>query len=147
MSALVKRRERSAWFNDYTNLYKALKHATRPFDLVETFDLRFDSFDDGLRRYTEHWWRVDYHYRKFHQFRQAANQQGLLDPVQQRVEGHYVNRFLLPLANNWQQKVDALPLWRSDSLPAQTGFFERMVLPYVAAGQKGVRHHFRRAAL
>jgi uncharacterized protein (TIGR02687 family) len=136
VAALVKRRERSPWFDDYTDLYKALKHAGRLFDLVETFDLRFDSFDDGLRRYTEHWWRADYHYRKFHQFRQAANQQGLLDPVEKRAEGYYVNRFLLPLANYWQEKVDAVPVWSSDILPAQTKFFERLVRPYVTAGQK-----------
>ena len=135
-TALVKRRERSVWFDDYADLYQALKHASRLLDLVENVDLRFDSLDEALRRYTELWWRVDYHYRKFHQFRLAANQQGLLDAVEQRVEGSYVNRFLLPLANQWQQKVDAQPVWRSEALPAQAQFFERVVRPYVAAGQK-----------
>jgi uncharacterized protein (TIGR02687 family) len=138
VAALVKKRERSAWFADYADLYQSLRHAARLSELVETFDLRVDSFDDGLRRYTENWWRADYHYRKFHKHRIAANQQGMLDAVEQCIEKLYVNRFLLPLANHWQQKVDALGAWSSSTLPPQAGFFERVARPYVAAGQKVV---------
>ncbi|MEI6314957.1 MAG: BREX-1 system phosphatase PglZ type A, partial [Syntrophus sp. (in: bacteria)] len=51
-------------------------------------------------------------------------------------EKTYVNNFLLPLTDQWSDRIRELTQWSSDALPPQTTFFNRYVQPFLEKGQK-----------
>jgi len=59
-----------------------------------------------------------------------------MEPVVEWVEGSYLNNFLLPLSDQWSDRIASLPSWDFGGVPAQSRFFEEEVRPFVEKGQK-----------
>lgn len=93
--AIIERRARSVWFGKYEPLYEALNHAADMLALVGAVDFHVDNFDQAINRYRTVWWRIDHHYRKFHAYRRASTQPGLLEEIEREVEKRYLNGYFL----------------------------------------------------
>lgn len=133
---IVEKRTRSVWYSKYGDLYQAIDHAGEFLEIISVIDLSATSTAEAARFYTAHWWRVDYHYRRFHEYRRSAHQAGLLEPVEKAIEGHYVNNFLVPLATRWETLLDTETSWPPKGLSSQAGFFQEVVKPSAGDGQK-----------
>jgi uncharacterized protein (TIGR02687 family) len=104
--------------------------------LLKSVDLSVDSIDSGLERYTATWWRLDQAYRLCIANLRAYNQSGLTKGIRAWVENHYVNSFLLPLADHWSERLAQLTQWQATALPRQREFHMRYVQPTIAQGKR-----------
>ena len=136
LRAAIQQRRASYWRTAHASGYEALEHAVSLRELLENMDLTVDSIDAGIRRYTASWWRIDTAYRRFFEHYRAYGQVQVLESTREWVEAHYVNDFLLPLADRWSDRVRALDRWSADAVPLQRQFFDTWVEPFRSKGQK-----------
>lgn len=132
----IQQRRESFWRESHAHGYDALEHAVDLRELIGAADLQLESLEAGARRYATTWWQVDMEYRlAIHHLREYGHTQ-VMEPVREWVEKHYLNDFLLPLAERWSDLVTPLDRWACEGIPAQRRFFETYVQPFRAKGQK-----------
>ena len=134
--SILQTRRRSPWFEQYEPYYQAVASAAQFFDASAQIDPVITSLDDGLRKYSQTWYRLDLHYRHFIQHLQTVAQPDILKPLFEQVENHYVNRILKPLNDRFQEAIDALNHWESPGYPPQTAFFDKYVRPLLDDNKK-----------
>ena len=132
----LTQRRTSFWRESHAHGYDALEHAITLRELLAKADLTVESIDDGLRRYTQTWWRIDTAYRRCMYHLRQYQQVTLMEPIKEWVESHYINDFLLPLADRWSDQVRSLSSWTANELPPQRRFFDTWVEPFRSRGQK-----------
>ena len=131
----VRNRRSSHWYDNYRHHYAAIESAASFLEAINSATLEMDSFDDGIRRYTQSWWQVDSLYRQFVFHSRESNSTTLFEGLSQLVEQHYSNRFLLPLGDRWQGIVDQSEKWAPPS--AQKDFFlTKVQTPFLAKSKK-----------
>jgi uncharacterized protein (TIGR02687 family) len=132
----IAQRRNSFWRTAHVAGYEAIEHATTLRELLDGVELTAESIDAGLQRYVQGWWRIDTAYRRcIYQLRRYQQVQ-LMKPIQTWVESHYVNDFLLPLADRWSDLVRPLEKWSCDELAPQRRFFDTWVEPFRSRSQK-----------
>ena len=134
--SLIRARKESYWYKDFKNEYEAVKHGFRLLGLMDKTDLNVDSIDDGIRRYSKHWFKLDQHYRKFIYHFQSSRQISLLEKLNEQVENQYVNNFLLKVNNNWQKVVDQCTRWDTVSFNLQRKFYSKYIVPFINNNKK-----------
>ena len=117
-------------------LYRALGIAAELVEMLPKLDLTIESFDAGLEKYAQGWWRADQLYRKFIFYYGESGQTAVLEKLAERVAGLYVNEFLGKLALRWQEWVDRCPQWGSTKVPGQRELVARFLQPQIADGRK-----------
>ena len=133
----IRNRSSSCWFEKHQHGYRALEQAITFRGLLAKADLQVPSFEEGLQRYCNGWWRLDQAYRRCIVHARAYQQPGLLKPLRDWLEAQYVNNVLLPLTNRWSDQVSGLSSWGSNTLPRQQEFHMRYVhAPLSAKGLK-----------
>ncbi|MET4589816.1 BREX-1 system phosphatase PglZ type A [Arthrobacter sp. 754] len=134
--AVLRHRRRSLWWTNYEDLYLAIEAGVALLEEVDAFQVQINSFDDGLTKYSQTWWRIDSLYRRFiYRVRKTEFSQPL-EQLRDVVESHYSNKFLIPLNDAWQVRVDALDVWKSAVVPSQRDFFAKYVQPQLAKKNK-----------
>lgn len=123
----IRNRSSSCWFEKHQHGYRALEQAITFRSLLAKADLQVPSFEEGLQRYCNGWWRLDQAYRRCIHHARAYQQPGLLKPLRDWLEAQYVNNVLLPLTNRWSDQVVGLSSWGSEVLPRQKEFHMRYV--------------------
>ncbi|MCK4822436.1 BREX-1 system phosphatase PglZ type A, partial [bacterium] len=134
--SLIRSRKESYWYKDFKNEYEAVKHGFRLLGLLDKTDLNVDSIDDGLRRYSKNWFKLDQHYRKFIYHYQSSRQISLLEKLNEQVENQYVNNFLLKINNNWQKVVDQCDKWSTTDFNLQRKFYSKYIMPFMNNNKK-----------
>ncbi|MCE2892632.1 MAG: BREX-1 system phosphatase PglZ type A [Aquidulcibacter sp.] len=119
----VRERQTTIWYDKYRDLYQAIRHAAEFQDELARAHLGVTSFDDGITRYANTWFRIDQLYRKFILHTQRAAQPSLLQPLFEQIENQYVNRYLTRLNEAWQVQVDSTAHWSCLQHGLQSGFY------------------------
>ncbi len=132
----IEQRRGSIWFAEHEAGYEALREAIELRAGIASAELHFGSVDAGINGYVETWHRVDGAYRRFCQHQRRYPHTALLERVAAWAGKAYVNNFLLPLADQWSDRLRATETWSAGALPAQTRFFDRHIRPFVARRQK-----------
>jgi uncharacterized protein (TIGR02687 family) len=133
---VVRARQSSVWIDGYRQLYTAIASASELLGELASLDLAMQSFDDGLERYRREWFRIDQLYRQFVYAARTAEYPKPLEALREQIEKRYTTRFVYGLGNAWQQQVDRVDRWRSDTLRPQTGFYAGYVHPLVRDGDR-----------
>jgi uncharacterized protein (TIGR02687 family) len=136
----IRSRATSCWFEKHQHGYRALEQAITFRQLLAKADLQVPSFEQGLQRYCNSWWRLDQAYRRCIFHARTYQQPGLFKPLRDWLENHYVNNVLLPLTNRWSDQVSQLNTWSSDALPRQKEFHMRYV--HAPLGAKSLKRLF-----
>jgi uncharacterized protein (TIGR02687 family) len=136
----IRARATSCWFEKHQHGYRALEQAITFRSLLMKADLAVPSFDEGLQRYCNGWWRLDQAYRRCIVHARTYQQPGLLKPLRDWLEAQYVNNVLLPLTNRWSDQVAGLSNWGSSTLPRQKEFHMRYV--HAPLSSKGLKRLF-----
>jgi uncharacterized protein (TIGR02687 family) len=136
VSEVVRARQRSLWIDKYRGLYTAIDCASELLTALHNAELKVRSFDAGLARYRDEWFRIDQLYRHFSHAARLADYPESLTVLRERVEAFYANSFLFKLGEEWQKQVDSVERWRSDELRPQTSFFNDHVRPIIADGRR-----------
>ncbi len=134
--AAIQLRRESFWRTTHADGYMALEYAVTLRELMGSMDLAVESIDAGIRRYAASWWRIDTAYRRFVEHDRRYGQVQVMEPIRTWVEAHYVQNFLLPLADHWSDRVRGMERWSSDEYPMQRRFFDTWVEPFRSKGQK-----------
>ncbi|GDX74931.1 hypothetical protein LBMAG41_00070 [Cyanobium sp.] len=136
----IRNRSSSCWFEKHQYGYSALEQAITFRGLLAKADLQVPSFEEGLQRYCNGWWRLDQAYRRCIFHARTYQQPGLLKPLRDWLEAQYVNNVLLPLTNRWSDQVADLSSWGSSTLPRQKEFHMRYV--HAPLSSKGLKRLF-----
>ena len=136
----IRARATSCWFEKHQHGYRALEQAITFRSLLMKADLAVPSFDEGLQRYCNGWWRLDQAYRRCIVHARTYQQPGLLKPLRDWLEAQYVNNVLSPLTNRWSDQVAGLSNWGSSTLPRQKEFHMRYV--HAPLSSKGLKRLF-----
>lgn len=123
----IRTRSQSCWFDKHQHGYRALEQAITFRQLLQKADLQVPSFEEGLQRYCNSWWRLDQAYRRCIFHARTYQQPTLFKPLREWLENQYVNNVLLPLTNRWSDQVSQLRSWSSNTLPRQKEFHMRYV--------------------
>ena len=132
----VRRRRQSHWYEEYHDLYEAIRCAAEFQSELAQATLGMTSLAEGVERYSKSWFRIDQLYRKFILHMQKSAQASLLGDLFTQIENHYVNNYLLRLNDAWQVHVDAADEWNADSISAQRDFYQKHVAEYRRKDQK-----------
>lgn len=130
LSLYCRSRRQSYWYSDFQHLYEAIDIAGQFFAALDAIELTMSDHTSAVQNYVAHWYRLDQLYRQFIYRFKAAAQQTLLQSLSDKVENLYTNRYLLPMNNNWQEKVDAMPRWGVPGVVQQTEFYSTWVKPF-----------------
>lgn len=136
--AISVRRRDSFWFDDYATLYEGLSAAAELIPAIRNAGLHINSFDEGLTRYRDEWFRIDQRYRQFTQAYLTSEFKQPIEALAELVENAYVTDFLAPLGVAWQQQIDSIAQWRTVSLTSQTSFYNDYVAPTLTGRKKSV---------
>lgn len=132
----VRQRRRGHWFERYQDVYLAIEHGAQFIQQLELTQLEMDSLADGVHKYTQTWFRLDQHYRKFIHHARESGQASLLLGLNHLVENLYTNNFLSRLNERWQQFIDGCQRWEAPPVVIQRDFFSRYVQPYLERKSK-----------
>ena len=133
--SLIRQRRQSYWYGEFQSLYEALDYAVQFVYTLQEVKLEITSITEGAETYAKTWYRIDQLYRKFTYFAGASGQSSLLGPLIDHIENLYSNSFLLPLNDNWQQKIDETNSWHC-GLKSQTVFFNHWIKPFLRSNNK-----------
>lgn len=136
-ATIIRRRRTTHWFDSFKHIYEAIDQAAQFITSLEQTRFTIQSLPDGIRNYTESWYRLDQQYRCFIYHSRADRQAvSLLKSLAEQVENLYNNNFLLKLNDTWQQAVDAADRWDAPPVVPQTTFFEQYVRPFLHDNKK-----------
>jgi uncharacterized protein (TIGR02687 family) len=131
VDSLIKIRESKYWFFKYKPFYESLRYAAWLIeDVGRNKKIKIDSYQDGIKNYTEQWYLIDKYYRLFLQYYRETNQNNVLNTLYQKINKVYSNTWLLELSDRWQEVIDKTGRWY-DGGQKQSDFFKRDVKPYI----------------
>jgi len=132
----VRQRRQTHWYKDFENLYEAVDFAAQFISALNEVSLNIDSMADGIKSYSNVWFKLDQLYRKFTFHVQRSGQTSLLERLVEQIENLYSNNFLLKLNDNWQQVVDTVDKWGAAPIKSQKTFFVNAVQPFLKKDKK-----------
>lgn len=138
LDTISARRRESFWSDDYATLYDGLSAAAELIPAIRTAKLEIASFDDGLTRYRNEWFRIDQLYRLFTHAYLTAEFKQPLEALGDLVENAYVTNFLAKLGVSWQAQVNGVERWRTLNVPSQSSFYEHYVAKILKGRKKAV---------
>lgn len=134
----VRARRQSHWYPVYADIYQAIGFATEFQQGLAGATLGMTSMAEGFHRYATSWFRLDQLYRKFIYHMQKGAQASLLGALFERVENLYVNTYLMPLNDAWQEQIDRAPNWDIPGVERQMDFYRQQTGRFRDKGQKFV---------
>jgi len=132
----IRQRMLSHWYDDYRHVYGALESAAYICHLMNTLDISVYSFDEGIQKYLNQFYKLDFQYRKFIYNFQKANQPRLLNKLCEHIENQYLNNYLFPLSVAFTRQIKDMERYKSHVIPMQSEFWKKEVKPYLDANKK-----------
>jgi uncharacterized protein (TIGR02687 family) len=137
VNRFIKIRENKFWYSELESIYQSLECGAECLDLIGKYsEVKYESFQEGVKDYAEKLFEVDYYYRKFIYYFRKSNQNKVLADLERKIEQVYSNTWLLTYNNNWQRVIDKLETWDTKSSNSQNRFFETSVYPVVSKKQR-----------
>jgi uncharacterized protein (TIGR02687 family) len=134
---VINQRKATHWFKDeIAAMYHALEKAAGLLALIRTAKLQIQDFVDGFNKYSKDWFKIDQLYRGYIFHVRQSRETTFFGRLNEMVEAHYCNNYLLPLNNNWQLIVDQTQNWSNLTLNLQKDFFRDKVLSMIQSNVK-----------
>lgn len=127
----VRQRRQGHWFDRFKDVYLAIEHGAQFIQLLGMTQLEMSSLEDGVKKYSQTWFRLDQRYRKFIHHARESGQASLLQDLNNLIENLYTNNFLVRLNDRWQTFVDSSVHWEAAPVVSQAQFFSCFVRPYL----------------
>jgi uncharacterized protein (TIGR02687 family) len=122
-----RQRRQGHWYSEFELLYEAVDVASQFFALLDTLQFDMSSAEQAVERYTNQWFKLDQLYRKYVYALKVSSQHSLLSSLTEQIENLYINKYVQPLTNAWQQYVNAMGKWHVPSVDPQNCFFKKYV--------------------
>jgi len=131
----IESRRNTHWQETFGNEYMAMVEAIKLMEMLSGSEISLSGVDEGLKKYLETYYRFDLHYRRYSAAADNSGKTELFNKLNQRIEKLYVNQFLIPLNELWQEKIERQG-WKSGVLPSQRDFHELYVMPFLRKQKK-----------
>lgn len=132
----IEERKGLYWYVKYQDLYEALAAAAEMFDAIAHLDFGFDNASQAIRNYGKKFYIVDQYYRQYCLHASRSNQATLMAKLSAKVENFYVNKYLLPLNDQFQSMLDKQGGWPPDGALHQRQFHSEFVMPHILKNRK-----------
>ena len=133
----VKARENKYWFKKSEHLYKSILQASELILLVKKHaNKKYYYLEEGVTHYAKELFEIDQCYRKFIWHYRQSNQNSILANLVKKIEKIYVNDWLYTYNNNWQNTIDNLQEWQTNTKTSQQQFFKQHVAPFINKKQR-----------
>ncbi|RXJ95792.1 BREX-1 system phosphatase PglZ type A [Arcobacter sp. AHV-9/2010] len=126
------KREHKFWYEKYESIYKTFKYAIKLHFGINNFKVEISNFEDGVNKYSSHWYEIDYNYRKFVYFYNQSDHKTILESLN-ILEDAYLNSYLRVLNDKWQGFVKDYSISSSNH---QRNFYKSKVPQIVEKNQK-----------
>ncbi|HPI26822.1 MAG TPA: BREX-1 system phosphatase PglZ type A, partial [Candidatus Cloacimonadota bacterium] len=104
--------------------------------LMNTLDISVYSFDEGIQKYLNQFYKLDFQYRKFIYHYQKANQPKLFSDLYEDIENRYLNSYLFPLSTAFTGQMKYMERYSSQVIPLQSEFWKKEISPYLEENKK-----------
>ena len=134
---IISTRKRSYWYPKYERIYDALYQAARFNKLISNFSNSIANASSGINNYTSSWYEIDQTYRMFLAAVDSDNTAfSALDEIRTSIEGKYINKFLIPVNENWDKYAfsAATDGYLGSGVIRQRNFFAEKVYPIIRNG-------------
>lgn len=131
---IARKRRQSFWYDDFEPLYEAILNASQFFVMLRDICLDMENAAHGVEKYWQSWHRLDLLYRHFCANAISGDQAGIMAGLCEKMDKVYVNKFLYPLASNFQAVLPEE--WRIPGILRMDKFFGTHVRPYLARNGK-----------
>jgi uncharacterized protein (TIGR02687 family) len=126
---ILKQRETTYWFNVYKPFYNALSYANWILtEIKSNRNIKIEDYQDGFKKYTEHWFLIDQYYRLFIENFRETKQNSVLNSLYQKIHKAYSNTWLMELSDKWQTVIEKSSSWYFGA-QSQQQFFKRDIKP------------------
>jgi uncharacterized protein (TIGR02687 family) len=132
----VRERRNSLWWEDYKDLYEAVRYASDLQRRVMDVPIPAMTMRAGFEGYTTGWFQIDQIYRKFVLHAGRTLHRDLITGLSDRVENLYSNEFLPQVNEAWQRAMNNEDVWKIDQVVGQRRFYDQHVAPIRNKGQK-----------
>jgi uncharacterized protein (TIGR02687 family) len=137
LNQLVKQRENKYWYQDFQDFYACLSNGMQMISLIRKYEkTKIDSFNDGINKYVQQYYLIDYYYRQYILHYRKAKQNKVLQPLTDKIEKVYGNDWLVNYGNEWQRIIDGMDKWHYSVTTSQQRFFTDHVQPVISKGQR-----------
>jgi uncharacterized protein (TIGR02687 family) len=133
-----RQRKQGHWYKKYELLYEAVDVASQFFALLDIVQFDMANASQAVQRYTSQWFKLDQLYRQYIYALKVSSQHSLLDELTKQIENLYINNYVQPLTNTWQQHVDAMTAWQVAGVEPQNRFYKKYVDGQYLAKKKKV---------
>ena len=125
---IIHDRKNTHFFDKYQHFYNALEYAVSFFEQLSQLEIHIETPEDGFRKYTQNYFKIDQLYRKFvYHYQQCSKQTDILAELLKKIENFYSNNFLLQLGDQWQQKIETQDIWEIAGIPQQKNFYKNNI--------------------
>ncbi|HIJ32815.1 MAG TPA: BREX-1 system phosphatase PglZ type A [Gammaproteobacteria bacterium] len=131
-----RQRRQGYWYDKFNHLYSAIDVASQFIALLETVQFTMPTSTEAVEGYSRYWFKLDQLYRQYIYALKVSGEVSLLSSLSEEIENFYINRYLLPLNNGWQQHVDKMDQWSVPDITQQNNFFHKWVKPYLDNSKK-----------
>lgn len=135
-TAVLQKRGNKFWYPYYKNIYLALKYSVEIINLIKASSMVIHSLTDGIIRYVNDLYKIDFSYRKFVYHFNNAEHIDVLKALSEKVDNIYSNSFLLKINDSWQRQVDDCKEWRIPDVTSQREFFDKYIKSYSEGDKK-----------
>ena len=132
LESFIAKREHKFWYEKYENIYKTFKYAIKLSFGINSFKADINDFEDGIKKYINVWWEIDYNYRKFIYYFGKSEHKEIVKALD-ILEDAYLNSYLRVLNDKWQNYVKDYSI---DVLNHQRRFYNTNIPQIVQKGQK-----------
>lgn len=135
VNQIVKERENKFWFAEYEHYFHSLSYGSQLISLIRKYgNTKYNSFDEGVKDYSDRLYEIDQTYRKFIWSYRKTNQNRILSDLSEKIEKVYSNDWLLVYGNNWQKVIDGMEKW--DAINSQSQFYNTHLKSSFEKGQR-----------
>lgn len=134
-----KARQTTFWYTldpSISALYTAIRSAAELLHDIATLNVGIAGIDDGITKYKDRWYRIDQRYRQFLHAAHTTEHAEQLAPLLEQVELFYTNKYVFPLATEWQKQIDQVQTWKSVAYRSQGAFYQWFVEPTLSQGRR-----------
>ncbi len=126
---LISQRKDSCYWLDFAGAYQACEAAVRFFSALSTVDLTSVDAVDAIVKYAGSWYQIDQQYRLFVEHCNEAKRADddavdLFASLKAKVDGYYVNNYLMKQSVTFQGHLNGKPDWKFDGVKEQGRFWQ-----------------------
>jgi uncharacterized protein (TIGR02687 family) len=132
----VRQRRCLHWYKDFEHIYEAIACAAQFLNHLHKTSLSMESLADGVRRYSQRWFRIDQLYREYIFHFRKCNESTFLFELTSQIENLYNTKYLLAVNDQWQFFVDNAKNWSAPPIHRQDEFYELFVAPFLRRDNK-----------